>query len=800
MYGKYFKLTLRNLKRNKTYSILNVLGLTVGIVVSIFIFIYVRDELNFDKFYEDADRIYRIVNRATIRGGPIEMPSVSGPWGPAMADEFPEVLKAVRIKVPESRWTLRYADLKYFEKGLYFADQTFLDVFDVELIAGDPETALAAPYSLVLTEEMAGKYFRDDDPLGKIIQADIWLQLTVTGVMKKHPVSTHMDYDFLVNFETLLTAKEPPGRLAYGDLSRWSNFRILTYLLLEENTEPETIEEKMPAFLGRHLGQLARTPGVEFSPYLQKISDIHLKSHLEGEIGPNSNESYIYIFSAVAVFILMIASINFMNLATAWAANRAKEVGMRKVVGAARSQLIKQFLTESVLMTFLAAALAVTVVLLLLSEFNALTGKHVSMSAIFHAPILLALAGLPLLLGLISGSYPAFFLTAFRPVDVLSGKLRLRSSGGLLRKVLVVVQFAISVFLIVGLSVISTQMTYIRNRNLGFDKEHIIAVPLSDYYVRNNYEPYKNILLSHRNILSVSGASSIPGGIFDFGLFWPSGRTFNDALTVQMLYVDYDFLETFGMSLLEGRDFAKEFPADLNRALLLNEEARKRFEFDTPQGNVLFPGKRQVVGTVKDFFFKSLHQEIEPFALQLVSPDGFYWAFIKVLGENIQESLDFAEAEWEKANPTHPFEYTFVDENYDLLYRSEMKLSRLSGIFTGIAVFVACLGLFGLSSFMALQKTKEIGIRKVLGASIGNIVYRLVHEFVGLVVIAALIACPLAYFVLNKWLANFAYRINIGIGILLSASAMALIIALLTVSYQSIKAAAANPIDSLRYE
>ena len=800
MYSNYLKITLRNLKRHKTYSILNILGLTVSIVVSILIFLYVQDELSYDKFYKNSHRIYRIINRATIRSNPIEMPLISGPWGPAMVNEFPEVSKAIRIKIPESRWNIRYEELKFFEKGLYFVDPAFVEVFDVELVVGDPETALAAPYSLVLTEEMARKYFKDENPVGKILSADIWLNLTVTGVMKKHPPSTHMDFDFLVNFETLLKALEPPGRLSYGDLSRWQNFRLLTYILLEENAKPEAIEAKMPAFLENHLRQLAKTPGVEFSPYLQKITDIHLRSHLEGEISPNSNESYIYIFSAVAIFILILASINFMNLATAQAANRAKEVGMRKVVGAARLQLTKQFLTESLLMTFLAAVLAVITVLLLLSGFNALTGKNVSISDIMQVPTLLVLAGLGLVLGLLSGSYPAFVLTAFRPVEVLSGRLKLRSSGSLLRKILVTFQFAISVFLIVGLSIIFTQMNYIRNRNLGFNKEQILAVPLSDWFVRSNYESYKNTLLANRNIIHVSGASSIPGGIYEIGLLWPQGSTFNEALTVQMLYVDYDFLDTFGMGLLEGRDFSKEFPGDMDRALLLNEEAKKRFGFETPQDKVIFPGRRYVVGFLKDYHFKSLHQEIEPFALQLDSPDSFYWAFIKVPGENIQESLGFARIEWQKANPNHPFDYTFVDENYDLMYKSEMKLSRLFSFFTGIAIFIACLGLFGLSSFMALQKTKEIGIRKVLGASIGNIVYRLVNEFIGLVVLAGLMACPLAYFAMNWWLSNFAYRINIGPWIFIFSFALALFIALITVSFQSFKAATLDPVDSLRYE
>ena len=800
MYKNYLKIALRNLKRHKAYSILNILGLSVSILVSILIFLYVQDELSYDKFYENSHRIYRIINRATIRGNPIEMPLVSGPWGPAMENEFPEVLKAVRIKAPESRWTIRYKEQKFFEKGLYFVDPAFLEVFDVEFVAGDHIKALATPHSLVLTEEMAKKYFKDENPLGKILSADIWLNLTVTGIIKKHPPSSHMDFDFLVNFETLLKAKEPPGRLAYGDLSRWQNFRLLTYVLLEENANPEAIDAKMPAFLQKHLGQLARAPGIEFRPYLQRITDIHLRSHFEGEISPNSNESYIYIFSAVAIFILIIASINFMNLATARAATRAKEVGMRKVVGAARSQLIKQFLTESLLMSFLATVIAVFSVMALLSGFNALTGKNVSISEILHVQTLLVLAGIGIVLGFMSGIYPAFFLTAFKPDEVLRGRLRLRSSGGLLRKILVVAQFAISVFLIVGLVIIFTQMNYIQKRNLGFDKEHIIAVPLSDWYVRNNYASYKNNLLANKNIIHVSGASSIPGGIFDIGLLWPQGSTFSEALNVQMLFVDYDFMDTFGMDLLEGRDFSREFPGDMDRALLLNEEAKKRFEFETSQNKILFPGKMPVVGVIKDYHFKSLHQEIEPFVLQLDTPDNFDWAFIKIPGENIQESLSLAREEWQKINPRHPFEYTFVDEKYDLLYKSEMKLSRLFSFFTGIAIFIACLGLFGLSSFIALQKTKEIGIRKVLGASLGNIVYKLVHEFIGLVVLASLIACPFAYFAMNWWLLNFAYRIDIGLWPFLFSIALALLITLVTIGYQSLRAAGANPIDSLRYE
>ena len=800
MFKNYLKITLRNLKRHKGYFFINISGLIVGIVVCILIFLYVKDELSYDKFNKKADRIYRIVNSGNIRGNHIEVPLVSGPWGPAMVDEFPEVLKAVRLKVPESRWTIKYEDKKFFEKGFYFADPSFLEVFDIEIVSGDPENVLDAPYSIVITEEMAKKYFADENPIGKVISADLWLNLNVTGIMKKHPSTSHMNFNFLANFETLLTAKEPPGKLPYSDLSRWENFQIHTYILLDENANPEAVEGKMSAFLKKHLKRMAGIAGVEFNPYLQKLTDIHLKSHLEGEIGPNSNESYIYIFSIVAVFILIIASINFMNLSTARSVNRAKEVGMRKVIGATRLQLTRQFLIESVLLTFFAVVVAGVFVLLLLPEFNTITGKDIKPSEIINIKMFFALGCLSIIVGLISGSYPAFLLSAFRPIAVLSGKLRSRNSGSLLRRFLVVVQFVISIFLIIALSVIYSQMNFLKNKRLGFDKEHIIAVPLSDYYVRTTYESYKNSLLANSSIKSVSGASGIPGGIFNLGLLWTAGSNFREAKKVQMLSVDYDFIETFDIELLKGRGFLKEFQGDMRRALLLNEEAVQLFGFDSPIDKILFPFRSRVTGVVKNYHFKSLHQKIEPFVLQLNTSDNLRWVFIKIKGENIPGSLSFAEKEWQKVNPDHPFEYTFVDENYDLLYQSEMKLSRLFSFFTGIALFIACLGLFGLSSFTAEQRTKEIGIRKVLGASVRNIVYILMNKFMGLVILANFIAWPVAYFAMGKWLRNFAYKADLSLYLFALSGLLALVIAAATISYQTIKAARANPVNSLKYE
>jgi putative ABC transport system permease protein len=673
------------------------------------------------------------------------------------------------------------------------------------MMAGDPDSALDAPYSMVLTEEMAQKYFGEDDPIGKILVGDNWLNFNITGIMKKHPPTTHMDYDFLVNFETLNKAIEPVNKqLLYGDLSRnWQNFRIYTYLLLDAHADAGTVEAKMRTLLVERLGRLMRTAGVELNPYLQKLTDIHLRSDLQGELGPTGDESYIYIFSAVAVFILLIACINFMNLSTARSQSRAKEVGIRKVVGADRVQLVKQFLGESLTFTFLASIVAAIAVFFLLKPFNIIAEKNISASSLTNGQTLFLLLGLVIIVGFVSGSYPAFLLSAFHPAEVVSGKKRLGGSGGLLRKVLVVVQFAISIFLIIGLSVIISQMGFIRNRPLGFDKENILAVPLSDPAPRSTYESYKRALLSNSQVLSVSGASTIPGGLLGIGLLRPFGRPADENLTVQFINVDYDFVKTLGLEIFEGRDFSREYTTDMNRALLLNEEALKQFGFDSGLDKRLTPGGPNalpVIGSLKDYYFESLHQKIDPFVMILATEQAFNWVFIKTTEENMPEVMQFAEKEWRRINPGHPFEYTFVDSSIASMYQSEMKLSRLFSIFTAIAIYIACLGLFGLASFTAAQRTKEIGMRKILGASVGGIIALLSKEYVKWIALANVFAWPLAYYFMVRWLEGFAYHINLNIIAFLASGMLALIIALLTVSVQTFKAASANPVDSLRYE
>jgi len=644
MLKNYIKIAFRNIVRHKGYTFINIFGLATGIICCLLILVYVQDELSYDRYHEKADQIYRIINAGVIRGNQIEIPLVSGPWGPAMVEELPEVLKAVRIKPPDSRWVIEHGEKKFPEKGLYFVDPTFFEVFDVEMVVGNPAHVLDAPYSMVITEEMAEKYFGSEDPIGKIIVGDNWMNFNVTGIMRKHPPSTHMNYDFLVSFETLNRAIDPINKQPYyGDLSEnWQNFRIYTYLLLDANADPAAVEVKMRTLIEERLGRMLRIAGVELNPYLQKLTDIHLKSNLEGEIEPTGDESYIYIFSAVAIFILLIASINFMNLSTARSENRAKEVGIRKVVGADRVKLIKQFLGESITFAFLASVISGIAVLFLLGPFNTIAEKNISASSLINVQTISLLIGLVIIVGFVSGSYPAFLLSAFRPAEVLSGKKHKGASGGLLRKILVVVQFSISVFLIIGLSVIYSQMGYIKNRPLGYDKENIMAVPLSDPAPRSTYESFKTTLLSKNHVKSVSAASTLPGGLFGIALLRPVGRPPNENLTVQIMTVDYDFIETLGIELHEGRDFSREFTTDLNRALLLNEEAVKQFRFDSGRDKRLSPGGQiilPVIGVLKDYYFKSLHQKIEPFALSLATEQAFNWVFIKTTEESMSEVM-----------------------------------------------------------------------------------------------------------------------------------------------------------------
>jgi putative ABC transport system permease protein len=572
-------------------------------------------------------------------------------------------------------------------------------------------------------------------------------------------------------------------------------------LLLPKDFPPSELEAKFPEFIRRQRGEEAEKT---YTFYLQPLTSIHLRSNLGREIEPNGDIRFVYIFSVIAFFILLIACINFMNLSTARSANRAKEVGIRKVLGADRGKLMKQFLGESLILSFIALPVAAALVELFLPALNALTDKDLGMNYFGNNVVFLGLLGILLFVGLISGSYPAFFLSAYHPAEVLRGKLKSGSRSSLFRKALVVVQFSISIVLIVGTVVIYYQLDFIRNKKLGFDKEHVVVIPVWKTGMPIKYEPFKRELLQNPDILGVTGSTSLPSLLPTRSVFIPEGAQDNERLTLRNVYVDYDFIKTLGMEIKEGRDFSRDFVGDAKQAFIVNEAAAKEFGWDSAVGKKLTDldlGSGSVIGVVKDFHFRSKHQKIEPLILSLLPADLFvYNISVKVLPSRARNTLSFLKSKWKEFAPSWPFMYFFLDDNFDKMYKGEEKLRQVFMSFTFLAIFISCLGLFGLASFTAEQRTKEIGIRKALGASVPNVVLLLTKEFAKWVLVANLIAWPVAYFAMSRWLQNFAYRISIGFWMFLLAASLALVIAFFTVSFQAVKAAFSNPVDALRYE
>lgn len=810
MLKNYILIAFRQLQRNKGYSFINIFGLAIGMACCLLILLYVQDEFSYDKYHANSENIYRLAveGYASNTSQKINTARSGSPWGPILVDEIPGVLNAVRIKTPLSRWLITYEDKKFYEKGYYFADASIFDVFDFELIQGNPKTALTAPNTVVITEEMARKYFGNEDPIGKIISADLVYDFTITGIVKSPPKNSHFKYDFLASFATLESPANDEGVFIYGanlsDINIFAmNIDVYTYLQLDKNYPLAEFDVAMSGFLDKHLGQVIQNLGIELNPYLQPLEDIHLRSNLEAEIRANSDISYVYIFSAISLFILLIACINFMNLATARSANRAKEVGLRKVVGSDRKQIIQQFLGECIFLSILSLVLAIALLYLLLPVFNSLAMKELQIN--FSLSFLMGLVGIVFLVGFIAGSYPAFFLSAFRPVTVLKGSLKAGASNSRLRQILVVFQFTLSILFIIGTGIVYNQLDYIQNRRLGFDKEQVIVLPLVDPPARFNYMAYKTKLLQNPDVSYVSAANSVPGGLIGIGLIHPEGIPAGENISIEQVFIEHDFIKTLGIEIVQGRDFSLSFPTDTMEAFIINEKAVNQLGWtDSPIGKRIQMGNfkdGRVIGVVKNFHVRSLHQRIEPLLLHLApNPDPFVNLLIRMNPENIPSTLDFVEEKWHQVYPNHPFEYSFLDEDFDNLYRSEMQRGKVFIAFSSLAIFIACLGLLGLAAFTAEQRTKEIGIRRVLGASIGGIVSLLSLEFVKLILISNIIAWPVAFLIMRKWLNSFAYQTSIGIETFILSGLIAFVIALLTVSYQSFKSALAKPVDALKYE
>lgn len=805
MLRNYIKIALRNLVRNKLYSSINLLGLAIGMAACLMIFLWVQDELSYDQFHQNAGRIYRVERRYDFRDMHGQAPVTSGPYGPAMVRDYPEIENFVRLDIGE----LSVKDHRniFRKQRLIFADNSIFKIFNFRLEAGDPQTALIKPNSIVLTRENALKYLGTEDAIGKSLTLD-WNEaptdFQVTGILEEIPHNSHVHFDMLASLSTYLEER----------LSIWFNNFLYTYVLVKEGISAEDLQNKFPALWTKYMAaDFIAVVGADvdindvFQMKLHPLLDIHLHPSEEFEIEPQGSLTSVYIFSAIALLILIIACINFMNLSTARANKRAREVGIRKTVGAIKRQLWGQFIGESVLLAIIALALAVLLIRLFIPLFNTVSNKALSVTQLFHLGNWFILIGITVLTGLLAGLYPAFYLTAFHPARVLKGSALSGTGKSAFRKGMAVIQFVISITLIIGTLIIFRQMEYIQNRSLGFNKENVVIIPAESNTIRQNIEAFRNTLTQDTRIKSVAVSSNIPGSaMFSDTVFKRDDS--DDVFSIIYTLTDYEFVNTYGFNVIQGRNFSKEFSTDIQGAVILNQAASKEIGYKPEEavGKKLYRYEsatefvgNTIVGVVEDFHFKSLHRIIEPFLLML-APERFDTISVRVMPGDARGTIDFIQQKWRETYPGEQFEFSFLDNKINLLYESEGKMRNIFLIFSILSIFVACLGLFGLAAFTAEERTKEIGVRKVLGASIGNILILLSKEFAKWVLVANVVAWPLGYFMMNRWLQNFAFRTKIGLWPFMLSAVLALIIALLTVSYQSIKASLTNPVDCLRYE
>ncbi len=792
MLRNYFKIAIRNLWKHKAFSFINIFGLSVGMTACFLIFLYVNFELSYDNFHLKEDRIYRVV--ADIKT-PTETINGNGPsWAvPPHISEFPEVSAAVRVL--SDVILFKKDNLTFNETESLWADADFFTVFDYKLLKGNPLTVLKEPFSIVLSESSAKKYFGDDDPIGQVIQiTDDAFPSTVTGIMEDIPVNSQIQGDVVISMTTITK------KFAEGVDNQWGNYGPFAYLLLKPGTNAAGLESKLPAFLEKWSGKEMSKSQMFPTLLLEPLKDVYLKSDRGGFV--TGNIKNVYVFSIVAMLILLIACINFVNLTTARSSERAKEVGIRKVVGAAKFQLARQFIGESVLISLIAFLLTLIVSSLLLPSFNQLAGKTIS-QGIFDTPsytLLLFLTAIGI--GLLAGIYPALILSSFKPTTVLKGRFSTGTKGSFLRKSLVISQFTISIALIIGTIVVYSQMSYMGNLDLGFKKDQILVV---DTNSDKNRDVLKQAISDLSNIKNVSLSSSVPG-TGNPAAYSEIENIKGDlqVANLDLYFVDFDYISLFDIQLVAGRPFSSEFKTDNTQAMVLNEAAVKMFGYSSPEQAI---GKRfkqwgregKIIGVIKDFHFQSLKNPIKPLSMR-IEADRHDYLSINVPSSNLASTIVTVEKEWKKIIPNKPFSYYFLDEFFSRQYKSEEQFGKLFLNFALLAIFLSCLGLLGLASYTTMQRTKEIGIRKVMGASVSSILNLLSRDFLKLVVISFFVATPVSWYFMQKWLMDFAYRTNIGWWVFVVAGVIAILIALITISFQSIKAARSNPIKSLKTE
>ncbi len=799
MLKNYLRIALRNLLKYKGFTFINISGLSIGIACCILIMLYVKYEFSYDRFTEKSVRTYRVYMELADAKSKASFNLTSVPMGPALLNEYPEIETITRVrKVFRSTPVFSFGENKFYEEGLFAADSDFFNIFQYKFIEGDPVTALKAPFSIVLTKDDAKKYFGNESALGKTIRANDQYNFKVTGVIQNIPDNTHFKFNSIVSFGSL---KNMPGK----QLDNWLFFTTRLYILLKDKNLAETLSTKLPGFVKEHFSEDEATSGETYYVKIQPLTDIHLNSNLLYEFEPGGDKAETYGFAVIGLLILLIACINFMNLSTARSLKRSKEVGLRKVMGAGRSKLIKQFLGESIIITIASVVVAIGLVIIFLPVADSLfPNKSFSVSEFSISEILLGLAIIILLVGFVAGSYPAFYLSKFNPTEIIQGKRDGRAKGIFFRKVLVIIQFAVSIALIIGTLTISSQLSFIRSRDLGFNKKFVMVIPVSREFEKK-YEVLRNSLIQDSQVKAVSFTSSIPGEALAQNAYRFEGSDIKSVISIPTYFVDEGFANALGLKFKEGRNFSKEFPSDEEDAFIINESAEKKFGWKSGVGKKIDwtsidpPKNGKVIGVVKDFNYMSLHDEVGPVVIQIYKPR-YRFVIIKISSLNPQNVISSVQTKWKSVLPAFPPEYKFLDESYQKLYTSDFRFEKIVNYFSLLSILIACLGLAGLSSYSVEQRRKEIGIRKVLGASITGIVIKFNLEQLMLLVISALIAFPAAYYFMNSWLEGFAYRITFPYWILFASALLAIFIALLTVSSQAIRAAKSNPVETLRYE
>lgn len=810
MIKNYLKIGWRNVVKNPTFSIINIAGLAVGLACFILIAMYVMDEISYDRYNTKADRIYRINSDIRFGGTNLKLAVCSDPMGATLKKDYPQVEQYTRIYASSGSKLIKKGDVFINEDRVAHADSTFFDVFTLPAVYGNTQTALNEPNTVVITESSAKKYFSTVDAVGKTIETNDNKSTIykITAVIKDVPRNSHFNFDFIFSMDNV----------EYG-FGNYLSHNFQTYIVLKQETDYKAFERNFPQVIDKYILPQAKQfmqinsmeefekTGNRLAYSLMPLTDIHLKSERFPELGVNGSIQYVYIFSAVAIFILLLACVNFMNLATARSANRAKEVGIRKVLGTEKKSLISQFLTESTLMVFIGLLLAVVLVWMFVGYFNDISGKSLSIATLFQPGYLLFLLLLPIVVGGMAGVYPAFFLSSFKPIAVLKGKMNKGFSRNYFRSSLVVFQFFTSIVLIIGTIVVFRQLSYIQNKKIGFNKDQVLVINGTGA-LGNNTEAFKNEVDKLSGVKASSFAGYLPvsnSSRSDNTFSTEAVMNEKNGFNMQVWNIDYDYIPVMGMEMLKGRNFSPDFGGD-SSGLIINEATAKVIGYNDPIGKKLYssdgnPGNNivyTIVGVVKNFNFESLRQNISPLCFRL----GYNkWATaFKVSATDIQPLIKNIESKWKSMAPGMPFSYQFLDEAFDNMYRAEQRVGKVALSFAILAIFIACLGLFGLATYMAEQRTKEIGVRKVLGASVSNIVTMLSKDFAKLVLIAAVIAFPVAWWAMNKWLQDFAYRINIGWWIFIAAGVVTFLIALCTVIFQAVKAAVANPVKSLRTE